>query len=204
MKRFYIYFAAILGLATFSGNAYAADTIVDKATGVDFPSQVTFEFGDANYTLEATGVATRKKFFIKVYSIAHYLQDPVKGNAADVLLEVFNDSKAKQFTLHWVRGVDASRIHGGFAESFEKTMTDAEKTSLKAETEKFLGFFTHDVKAGDLSVIRWIPGGTIEVLYNDTVVGNIVSQAFAKSVWDIWFGPHSVVEKDRLIENIIE
>lgn len=170
-------------LASFS--LYAEMT--DKATGLTFPEHVTFNFEGKDYQLTATGVATRKKFMFKVYSVAHYLQEGGQTK------EILNDHFAKQLTIKWARNVPASKIQEGYQESLGDTQGDA---------GKFISFFNQDAKAGDEYILRWIPEGNLEVLINGSEVGMIKNGAFAKRVWEIWFGSKNIVDKNALMSFI--
>lgn len=173
--------------------------IEDSTTRVEFPDKVVFESSGKQVEMKATGVATRSKFFVKVYSVAHYLQDPVAGDNNKIFEEIFDRSKAKQLTLTWVRGVDTKRIQDGFQESFEKTMTREDHDRLLSEIKEFIAFFDKDAKEGDRYVIRWVPEGKIEVEINGTKRGEVTNIDFAVATWGIWLGPKSIVNRNKLI-----
>ena len=63
----------------------------------------------------------------------------------------------------------------------------------------FIGFFNQDVQKGDEQILRWIPGGYVEVLINGKAAGNITNHDFAKALWSIWFGQNSVVDRNSLV-----
>lgn len=187
-----------------AGSIYGVEgKVEDPTTRVEFPDKVVFESEGKPVEMKATGVATRTKFFVKVYSVAHYLQDPVVGDANKVFEEIFDKSKAKQLTLTWVRGVETKRIQDGFLESFEKTLSRADHDRLRGEIEKFISFFSTDSKEGDRYVIRWVPEGKIEVEVDGKRVGEIVNPEFAAATWGIWLGPKSIVNRHKLISLVI-
>jgi hypothetical protein len=70
---------------------------------------------------------------------------------------------------------------------------------LQRDINQSLEFFNQGVQKGEEHVLRWIPGGTLEVYINGKKVGTIQNEAFVKSLWDLWFGPKSVVDRDQLI-----
>ena len=193
--KYFMYLALLMGLVW--GSSYAA-TIEDKATGQTFPSEVSFDYGGKDYTLEATGVATRKKFMFKVYSVASYLQEGGNGQG-DKIQQIMQPDSAKQLTLKWVRNVNAEKVQNGFRNSLEKVITDG---GLRGEVDKFVSFFNEDVKVGDEQVLRWVPGGTIVVIINGTEKGTIENQEFAKALWNVWFGKKSVVKRDDLTSSM--
>jgi hypothetical protein len=199
MKSYVLCASVILALtlSLFTGSLQAANDITDKTTGISFPEHITFIFKDKEYQLQATGVATRKKFVIKVYSIAHYLQDGAK-TGEDKIPEILQDTLAKQLTIKWVRDVPANKIQEAYQEGLKNSL-GSQYGAMQDDSNKFLSFFSQDAKKGDEQILRWIPGGNIEVVINDNSMGTITNVDFAKGLWNIWFGPNSVVDKDNLI-----
>jgi len=184
---------------SFTGNLSASD-IVDNATGITFPSQISFEEGGENFTLEATGVTTRKKIFAKVYSIAHYMQNPVAGSANALVTEALNnDSIAKQLTMQWVRRVNSKKISDAYASALEDTMTPSEHQAMQKEIDRFIGFFGNEAQVGDIYIFRWLPRGKLIIEINGKQTGEINNPAFAKSVWEIWLGSDRVVKRAKLV-----
>ena len=165
--------------------------VVDEATGQSFPDQVSFSYNGTSYDLDATGVSTRKKLMFKVYSVASYLQ-PGNGSG-DKFERIMDSATAKQLTMKWVRDVNAAKVQSGFRDSLKKN------GAPKSETDTFVNLFTADASDGDEYVLRWIPGGTIEVFINGTKAGSIDNEEFARSLWLVWFGNKSVVKRDQLV-----
>lgn len=164
----------------------------------DFPKEISFSENNHEYHLSLTGVSLRKKLIVKVYYVASYLQsDAPQGG--DILNEIMQDGLAKQLTLKWVHDVDKNRVVNGYRESFENALSETEKNQLQSELNQYLSFFQNDVKKGDVHVLRWLPGGFVEVIINDQKVGSVTNVNFAKGLWSIWFGPKSVVNRDQLI-----
>lgn len=185
-------------LSFFSLCLFADSSVVDSATGEVFPSTVSFDFGGNHYDLQATGVATRKKFFVNIYSVAHYLQTGAISNA-DKIEQILQDNLAKQLTMKWVRAVNADKVQEGFQESFKNSLLPTDFRRLQNEISQFLQFFSRDVKKGDEHVLRWIPGGHIQVLINGKTAGEITNKDFAVGLWDIWFGSKGAVDRNQLI-----
>ena len=103
-----------LSACLFSVGGFAE--ITDESTGEIFPSEVIFKNGGKDYHLQATGVATRKKLIVKVYSIASYLEDPATAVGADKFQVFTTDGKAKQLSMKWVHDVDVTRIQDAYKE----------------------------------------------------------------------------------------
>lgn len=175
-----------------------AEEIRDNSTGITFPNEVSFSENGKEFRLQATGVATRKKFFVKVYSIASYLQEGQANISQDKFAQIMQDDKAKQLTIKWFHDASAEKVQDGYKESFRKVLSDTDYNQLQKEIETYVHFFNQNVQKGDEHILRWIPGGNVVVIINGNKVGNINNQDFAKGLWNIWFGPHSVVDRDNL------
>lgn len=175
-----------------------AEEVRDNSTGVTFPSKVSFESNGKQFQLQATGVATRKKFFVKVYSVASYLQEGTSRNA-DKFQTIMQDDLAKQLTLKWVHEANANKVKNGYLDSFKKTLTDNQFLQLQNEIVTFTHFFNLNAQKGHEHILRWLPGGYVEVIINGNKTGDITNQEFARALWNIWFGPQSVVNRDQLV-----
>lgn len=166
--------------------------ITDSRTNVTFPSEVSFTFDGKQYDLQATGVATRKKFMVKVYSVAHYLQKGANNN------EILQDSAAKQLTIKPVYDASVKKVQDGYRESLHKAFPGDQYAKNEKDIEKFVSFFNTDMKKGDEVVIRWIPGGNVETIINGKNAGTITNKEFAAGLWNVWFGPDSIVKREEL------
>lgn len=182
----------------FSLSLQAQGNITDSATGESFPRDITINYNGKQYDLVTTGVSTRKKLFVKVYSIASYLQKGAAQNKSDVLQALLNDNNAKQVTMKWVRDVGVDKIQETYRESLSKSLPNAQG-QLKNDINQFLSFFNTPVRKGDVTNIKWLPGGYIEVDLNGNKVGSLVNKDLAQGVWKVWFGDKSPVNRDNLI-----
>ncbi|MEC7838689.1 MAG: chalcone isomerase family protein [Chlamydiota bacterium] len=198
MKKFLSLFCSFFALSFTS--PLIAEEINDPATGISFPLEVSFEENGQSYTLEATGVATRKKLFAKVYSIAHYMQNPIQGSPDTVIAEVLdNDSIAKQLTMHWVRKVSPQKIQSAYESALETTLTPNERAAMQDEIDTFIGFFQSNSEVGDVYIFRWLPEGKLIIEINEKRAGEINNPAFARAVWEIWLGSNRVVKRNNLV-----
>lgn len=196
--RFSVYgLCTLMSACLLSVGLYAQDNIVDNSTHETFPKEVSFESNGKQYQLQATGVATRKKLIVKVYSIASYLQKGAGGG--DILQAILSDDNAKQLTMKWVRDVGVDKVQEAYKESFHKVFSGQEYAALAGDINQFLQFFNENAHAGDEYILRWLPGGYVEVLINGKKVGSLTNKEFAKGLWNIWFGPKSVVNRNDLV-----
>ncbi len=192
-------FVACVFLGVSFNTASAADTITERSSMTEFDKTITFTSKGQTYTLSCTGTSLRRKWFIKGYAIAHYIENPVKGDQEAVLKDIFSTDKAKQVSMMWLHKLPLSLIRDGFKESLHKTLKDADYSAIEPEINKLLNFFKVDAEVGDMIVMRWLPGGYVELLINDQSMGSLVSLDLAKALWSIWLGPDAVVDRKQLI-----
>lgn len=178
----------------------AANTFEEKVTKTSFPLEVRFTHRGTPYTLNATGAAVRRKWFINGYAIAHYIKDPVTGSQEVVLKDVFSDEKPKQLTIQWLHRLQLKLIQDSFRESFDIVLAPADAAKLKDSIDKFLSFFKADAEVNDKHDIRWLPGGNIELYLNGERMGSLINIDLAKALWSIWLGPNSVVDRQQLLQ----
>lgn len=182
---------------------FGQETISDPNTGKTFPASVNIEFQGKNLTLDATGVATRKKFFVKVYSMAHYMANPpTVGKGDAVFNEIINSKQAKQVATTWLRNVNKQKVRDGYLESFEKIMGRERFTQLRPTIDQFTNLYNTNIKTNDTHTIRWLPNNTVEVYLNNNKQGSVEGEEFARGLWSIWFGSNDVVNRNDLINRL--
>jgi len=55
------------------------------------------------------------------------------------------------------------------------------------------------IRKKDRAIFRWLAGGTVISLFNGKEIATVRSTTFAKALWSIWFGEHSVVDPETLM-----
>jgi len=189
---------ALMVLA-FAVPACAQETVKESSTGKTFPVQLTITHEGKSYPVTLTGTTVRKKVVFKVYGMAHYAQDPQPGTTDELLASMLTDGKAKQITMEFVRDVDVASIQKAYREGFAENATPEEAKAIAPLMEKFLAYFTKDVKENDRFVLRWLPGGTILAQTQGTDHPAITNTTFARVLWTIWLGKDSIVDQDDLV-----
>jgi len=198
--RIFILGIALLSLfPSLSGSAGDLRTpVVEPVTGILFPSEVRFSQDAKNYTLQLTGTAARTKWFFRVYAIAHYLQIPQEAVSFD-RKNFLTDGPAKQITIQYARNVPAQKIIRILREDFELNTAPSEYRTIETYVEQMLAYFVHPVKKGDIFVMRWLSGGRVYLELNGQTLGNVKNGLFARTLWAIWLGEHSVVDPKALM-----
>lgn len=177
--------AAIAGLSLFLGAPSAARSadFVEPRTGVSCPEQRD------GMSLLGAGVRTKTFLKVKVYTICLYVSDATlagplaqyRGRTTDPAFyrELATGDFPKQVVMTFVRDATADQVRDGFYEALP--------TIDRKRLDLFSSHFGAPHK-GDAYVIRWAPGGSLEV----TAVGQqkpaIADKAFATAVFQIWLG----------------
>jgi Chalcone isomerase-like len=176
--------------------------VVEPVTGIAFPSEVRFSQDGEDHALRLTGTAARIKWFFKVYAIAHYLETRPGADALKVK-DVLADGPAKQMTIQYARNVPAEKITRVLREDFELNTTPSEYREIEPLVEQMTAYFVRPVKKGDVFVMRWLSGGRVYLELNGQKLGDARSELFARTLWAIWFGDHSVVDSQALMASVV-
>jgi hypothetical protein len=168
-----------------------AQDVTEPRSGVKFATK------SGDMSLLGVGLRVRKIAFVsaKVYAIGLYVADSAlagplavhKGNAGspafykDLVIGDF----PKQAVLKFTRNVGQSRIQ----EAMREALTGADATLR----EKFVSYFP-EVNTGQECILRWAPGGTLEVTMAGQARPPIADKAFATAVFAIWLGEKPIQE----------
>jgi hypothetical protein len=197
--------AIVAGVAAFALVAAAQDTVEEKSTGKQFPKSVSFAGDYKTHNLQLTGLGLRKKFWAKVYGMAHYMEGGrTFKSKKDALTTALSDQYAKQITMVFVRDVDAGKIQDAFSDGFKKNASKTEMEQISELVDQFVGFFTEDIKNGERIVLRTQPGGRVMTIIHGAEQKPIDSVTFSSVLWRIWLGKHSIVDRNRLVEMVVE
>ena len=63
---------------------FSQETVKESSTGKTFPVSIVVTHNGKDVPLTLTGTTVRKKLIIKVYALAHYMQDPPTGKEKDL------------------------------------------------------------------------------------------------------------------------
>lgn len=192
---------AAIGLAILlSCRATAQDMVKEPSTEKSFPSEIKITYDGQEHALKLTGLTVRKKFIIKVYGVAHYMEGPLPAGTKEAFQEILTDGKAKQLTMDFSRDVTVEQIQGAYRDGFKENATAEELKAIQPTIDKFLGYFTREVKENDQFILRWLPGGTIVPIIAGQEKPALVDKTFARILWTIWFGEDSIVDREKLIK----
>jgi len=168
-----------------------AEQVKEPSSGVIFDTTATAKVADQDVALSLLGVGLRVKkiAFVsaKVYAIGLYVSDTAlagplaahKGKPASEALyqDLIWGDFPKQVVLKFTRTVGQNKIQ----EAMREALAGADKT----RTEQFVSYFP-EVKEGQECVLRWAPGGTLEVSMAGLGRPPIADKNFAAAVFGIW------------------
>jgi long-chain acyl-CoA synthetase len=210
-----------LALSLSASRPAVAEKVAEAATGVQFDAQKSWD-GKA-YTLVGTGV--RKKFIVKVYAMALYVEN-VDGKRAFSSLatkaggsdqaKLTEGDRAQSFliwgsfgkvaVMQFVRDVDGAKIKGAFEEGFADELSDKAPADVRTATQEFLKLFDKDLKTGDQIVLRTSADGKIDVSIGGQAKGSVQNAKLVRALWSIWLGGHPISKELRadLVNRISE
>ncbi len=175
-------------------------------TNNEFSDSVAIEHKGEKLELGLTGLTIRKKFFLKIYSMAHYIE---KTNSSfdisdkDIYSTLLKHDCAKQISMVFKRALSAKQIKESLTDGMKMNSAEGEFEQIQASVETFNRAITADVKKDDEFTLRWFADGTLVSLFQGHEISAIKDRQFAKILWSIWFSEKSVVKRERLIEKLL-
>jgi hypothetical protein len=178
--------AALLALAFASAAPGSSQELAEPQTGVRFP--VAAE----GRTLLGLGLRVKRVAFVKVkvYVVALYVADGAlagplaahRGRSAtpDLYRELVAGDFDKRLVLRFVRDLGRDQIAGAMREAL------AGRADARL-LEQFVSYFS-ELKQGQECVLRWAPGGALEVTMAGRPHAPIADPAFAAAVFGLYVG----------------
>lgn len=171
----------IFGLIVLLSAAQAKAVNRVEIEGVAFERTVT-----ANGTpldLQGYGLL-RYMVFIKAYVGALYL--PPSAAAGDVLKPV-----AKRLELQYFHAIKKEDFANATRLKIADNVTDAQARRLGSRIDQLASLY-RDVRPGDRYGLTFIPGRGTELALNDTVLGVVPGNDFARAVFSVWLGQNPI------------
>lgn len=170
-----------------------------------FPQSVFIEYNNEKLDLSLTGETIRKKFFLKIYSMAHYVEE--KPNASfenkGIYQHILQQYGAKQISMVFLRALKAEQIQKSLLAGIKLNTNEDEFSQILPQVDVFMRAINEDVKENDEFTLRWLADGTIISLFQGKQISSIKDEAFARTLWAIWFGESSVIDRDLLIKELL-
>jgi Chalcone isomerase-like len=149
--------------------------------GVNFPQTVQA----AGKTLQLNGAGLRTRFFIKVYAIALYLEQPSTDATA-----ILTADQVRRAELRMLRSVSASEMAEAIGEAFTANAGGA-LPQLQARLDRFKSLFPA-ATSGEVITLTYVPGTGTVVGAGGKDLGTIEGKDFADVLFSAWIGAHPV------------
>jgi hypothetical protein len=179
--RFFAVFAAVGGFLLLSNALLATDASAGEISGVSFDD--TAEVGDSALVLN--GMALRKKWFVKVYTIGLYLK--AESTDANAILKADEPRMAR---LVLKMDLSGKKFGGSIGDAFEGNK--ANDMAALADRLTNLKAMFGDSKKGEAIVLSYSPGSGTSVTQSGKALGNIDGKDFADALFGVWIGLGSV------------
>lgn len=172
----YLKIAAVVIMSITSLSVHAR-----KLDNVEFPDTVTLE--GTRTTLQLNGMGYRTKFIFKIYVGGLYTEKKV--TTADQVLAL---KGPKRVIMHMVYDeVSGEKMAHAWQEGFEDNNSKVQMKSYASRLSTFKSYFD-DMKAGDVTLLDYVPGkGTIVTLRGEQK-GTIEGEDFYAALLKVWLG----------------
>ena len=173
-----------------------------------FPHNIVVEYKNEQLDLFITGLTTRRKYFLKIYSMAHYIEQLPDVTGSDIsdnniYKSILQNNGIKQISMVFLRKLSAEQIQNSLRSGIRSNSNEADYLKILPQVEKFMQSIYADVKKNDEFIIRWLPDGSVISFFQGEQISSIKDMKFAESLWSIWFGDFSVVDRKALIGELL-
>jgi hypothetical protein len=171
------------------------------AVAVDKPT-VNFKTAHAS-SLQLTGSAIRKRFFLKIYRISHYMKWPTDRIVdSRTLFSLISSGNVEQrIELVFLRSVSRKQLENALIEGVKRNNPGRDLSDIEAQIKTLSSGFDKDVEAQTHLVLARSASDVLTVYFNDEEIIESTNKTFNESLWSIWFGEKPTVDKDELIKN---
>lgn len=177
---------SVVILALAAAAPIAAEDVRVSGASAAFPTALQHTVDGKPINFRLTGASMRKKLFINVYSIGSYVQDGVKAGSAEQLV---NANGVKLLHLVIERDIGGAEMSEAFRSSVALNYPAGSFADELAKFDKALRACT--VSKGDQVWMTNSPAGFRCVIPGKLDV-SIPNAAFAKAIWEIYFGRNNL------------
>ena len=194
--------AAIFCALVVSRPAYADEDLSAQSRDAAFRDSLYIDYNNQQRALRQTGQTVRRQYFMQIYAMAHYLEDAPLDPGESVYAAIVESTGIKQITMVFLRNLSGSQIRGSLSSSLRSNAGRDHYAVLQPDIDRFMSAIDDDVQGGDEFVLRWYPDGTMDSIYQGSTISSIRNAELAKSMWAIWFGEKSVVDRAALVDRL--
>jgi hypothetical protein len=194
--------AAIVCVLVGPRPAYAdEDSLVQSPDGA-FRDSLSIDYDNQQRALRQTGQTVRRQYFLQIYAMAHYLEDALLDPGEPVYTAIVESPGIKQITMVFLRNLRGSQIRDSLSASLRSNTGKDRYAVLQPDIDRFMSAIDGDVQRGDEFVLRWYPDGTMDSIHQGNTISSIRNTELARSMWAIWFGEKSVVDRAALVDRL--
>ena len=173
------------------------------ASNNNFSKNINFTYNNKQLDLSLTGETIRQKFFLDIYSMAHYVEQKPTILDNNIYNDILLSSGAKQISMIFLRDLSSDQIQKSLIEGIKLNSTQDEYLIIQPQVKEFMQAIYKDVEQNDSFIIRWLPDGTLVSVFKGKQVCAIKNALFAKTLWSIWLGDQSIVNREALIDKLL-
>ena len=173
------------------------------ASNNNFSKNINFTHNNKQLDLSLTGSTIRQKFFLDIYSMAHYVEQKPTILNNNIYNDILLSSGAKQISMIFLRDLSSDQIQKSLIEGIKLNSTQDEYLKIQPQVKEFMLAIYNDVEQNDSFIIRWLPDGTLVSVFKGKQVSAIKNALFAKTLWSIWLGDQSIVNREALIDKLL-
>jgi hypothetical protein len=188
--------------------AHADNNVSETRDGKQFPHNIVIEYNNKQLDLFMTGLTIRRKYFLKIYSMAHYIEQQPNVAGLDIsddniYKSILQNNAIKQISMVFMRKLSAEQIQNSLRSGMQLNSNEADYLKILPQVDEFMQAIYADVRKNDEFVIRRYPDGTVVSFFQGTQISSIKNVKFAETLWAIWFGDFSVVDRKALIVELL-
>jgi len=150
--------------------------------GTTVPDRLTLT--ESKQPLVLNGAGIRKKFFIRVYVGALYLDVPATDAG-----RILSSAGPRVMRLHFVRDVDQEASARAWTDAIRANHSPDEVRMLDARLATFRKLMPA-VRRGDILRVDMLPNGATRLVVNDQPRGTIEGADFQRALLRAWIGAH--------------
>jgi hypothetical protein len=177
--------AAALVLAV--AGLVAAEMVGVPGSKAKYPDLTEIQIGDKSYRMTLTGTALRTRWGFNVYAIASYVELAVNVHSAEHLIAL---DCPKQLHIVMERDVEGKDMAEAFKAAIRLNHNEPE---FAAEIETLTGaMLANPAKKGDHILLTHVPKVGLRCAIGSKPEFTIENPAFARAVWEIYFGQNNL------------
>lgn len=170
-----------------------------KTSPMGFPYEQRWELDSSTVHFKFTGESQRKLLFLRLYDVAHYIDADARVTTSE---QILRQDINRQLSIRYQHSISASRLRSVLLDGFHLNSTPSEWEQIEDKVEKLIAKINRDASSGDEMIIRWLANNRVMFYLNGALIAQTQHRIFAKVLWSIWLGPHSVVRLQELLSSL--